>query len=119
MNLSAVTSQHITNASGTVAIASTSTSLGVTKVVNSAPYAENSGIIDTANAVITTADMIGIFSAVVLLASFAWNVYATRKRLKFKAEKAEFDQRYLELRQREHELELAKFKHGICNNENQ
>lgn len=110
MSTTVLTAQHVTNASGAVALASTSTSLGVAKITNVAPPEGAEQLIDKAHLLITTADMIGICSVTVLVLSFLWNVHATRKRTKREIAKAMLDERFYALRKSEHELELARFK---------
>jgi broad specificity polyphosphatase/5'/3'-nucleotidase SurE len=97
------TIQHVINTSGTVAIASTSTSIGVSKIAASAPPNAET-LISHANEWVTVADMIGMFSALVLFSSFLWNIYVTRKR------KA-IDEKFYQLRKQELQLERDKFKH--------
>lgn len=104
MTPSSVTTQHVTNASGTIAIASTSTSIGAQTIASKAPAGAEQ-LLHTADMVITTADMVGMFSASILFASFLWNIYSSKK-------KREIDERYYSLRKAEHELAMAKFKQG-------
>jgi hypothetical protein len=113
MNPINVTTQHVTNASGTIAIASTSTSLGVTRVISEAPIIGAEQLIDTANTILTTADVIGMFSGSILLMSFMWNVYATKRRMKMTMAKAIIDEKYYVLRKSEHELEIQKHKNNL------
>lgn len=101
MNPSSVTAQHVTNASGTVAIASSSTSIGATSVMTG--VAPDPVLIQNVASMVSTADMIALCSCVVLALSFAYNVYSTRKR-------RIIDESEHELRAKEYELELAKFK---------
>jgi len=110
MNLHAVTTQTVTNASGTIAIASATTGMGVTKVVNAAPVIGAEHLINTAGMVLSVAEITGICSAVILVLSFFWNVISTRRRLKIKVEQKELDEKYYTLRKYEYELELAKYK---------
>jgi hypothetical protein len=107
MNPTSATIQNVTNVSGTVAIASSSTSIGVAKVAASAPP-EATYLIDQANSVITSADMIAICSTVVLLTSLVWNVYASKK-------KQNMDEKFYQLRQAELALERAKFQQETSN----
>lgn len=101
MTPSSATIQHVTNASGTVAIASSSTSIGVTKVTEG--VMTNPTVIENINTVVSMADMIALCSLIVLVLSFLYNMYATRKRRKM-------DELSYDLRTKEYNLELAKFK---------
>jgi len=101
MTPSSATIQNVTNASGTVAIASSSTSIGVSKVVEGVTV--DPILIDQASSMVNTADMIALASLVVLTLSFIYNMYATRKQ-------RTLDERIERLRAKEYDLELAKFK---------
>lgn len=107
MNLSTVTPQHVTSASGTIAIASTSTSITTQRMLSDAP-ASAQELIQTAHEVISTADMIALASCLVLISSFAWNIYSSRK-------KQQMDEKFYILRQQELELEKEKFLREINN----
>ena len=100
MPLSNINSHHITNATGTVAIASSSSSMGVAKIAESAP-ADATLLIQEAHQIITTADAIAIVSVVIMGISFVWKVYTDIKR-------KDIDERLYDLRKRELELELIK-----------
>lgn len=102
MVMSFVTPQHVTNASGTIALASTSTSIGAQKIVNEAP-ASAEHMLHTANSVITTADMIALGSVSIMLASFLWNVYSSKKN-------RQIDEKFYRLRQEELALEMLKIR---------
>lgn len=104
--------QHVTNASGTVAIASTSTSLGVASVINSSPEITQS-LATTAQSVISTADLIGIFSVSILALSFLFNVYATKRRRILAEKQTSLDERFYTLRKAEHELDLTRYKASL------
>lgn len=96
-----VTPQTVTNASGTIAVASSSTSIGAQKIISEAP-ANAEQLLHTANQVITTADIIALCSCTILLFSFIWTIYSSRK-------KRVIDEKYYILRKQEYELERAKF----------
>lgn len=108
MSLSSATTQTVTNASGTVAIATTSTSLGVTQVIKDAPV-DAIQLIDAANYVITTADKIGMFSAIIMFLSFAYNIYSSRKKQRIELAKVDLDEQYYFLRMKEYELDKIKY----------
>lgn len=101
MSPSSATVQHVTNASGTVAIASSSTSIGVTKVTEG--VSTDPLLLDNISSIVSTADIIAAASVVILALSFGYNVYSTRKR-------RQLDEAFKDLRLKEYELDLAKFK---------
>lgn len=107
MNASVATTQHVTNASGTVAIASSTTSIGVAKVGEKA--LNDPALIESVNQVVSNADMIALCSVCVLTLSVIYNIYATRKR-------RALDEEFRDLRQKEYELNLAKFQAESCSN---
>ncbi len=109
MSLSVATTQHVTNASGTIAIASTSTSISVASVISEAPV-DAHNLVDIANQVITTADVIGICAIIVLTLSFIHTVVVTRKRKLEHAVRVYQDQQFYNLRLKEYELEREKFQ---------
>ena len=110
MNLSSLTAQHLTTTSGTLAIASTSTSLGVKKVISSAPSSGAEKMISDASTVLNVTEIIGICSVTILVLSFIWNVYSTKRRIKMAYDKSLLDEKYYILRKMEHELEIAKHR---------
>lgn len=110
MSPSHVTAQTVTNASGTIALASTSTNIGVTQVVNAAPVTGAEHLIHTAGAVLSLTEITGLCSAAVLILSFLWNIHSTRRKLKQTDQRNAINEKFYQLRKEEHELELAKYK---------
>ena len=108
MSIPAATAQTVTTASGTVAIATTSTSLGVAKVMAEAPT-DAQQLAEVAQYVITTADKIGLFSATIMLLSFTYTVYSSRRKRSIDLAKVELDGQFYQLRLGEYELEKAKY----------
>ena len=107
MNLSGALTQHVTNASGTIAIASTSTSITTQGIINDAPLTADT-LIQRAQEVISTADKIAIISCIVLVISVLWNIYSNKK-------KQQLDEKFYILRQQELELEKERFLREINN----
>lgn len=79
----------VTNVSGATAIVSASTS----KVVSMG----SPETIDMMREVMTTADIIGVCSFVVLALSFLWNVYSTRRKNKIELMNYELEREKFEL----------------------
>ena len=69
----------VTNLSGATAIVSVSTSKTASMIQDSVPPGLVE-VIQRTQEVMTTADIVGVCSFVVLFLSFVWNVYSTRKK---------------------------------------
>lgn len=95
MNVSSQVSAATTQVSGAVAIASASSSKTASLIAESSPEA-----VGATASVMFNAELIGLCSFVVMLLSFVWNVYSTKKRDKLNAE----------MREREIQLEERKVK---------
>lgn len=99
MNVSNQVSAATTQVSGAVTIVSASSSKTASTIAGAVPDAPTEVIV-RASEVATQAETIGICSFVVMLLSFAWNVYSTSKRDKLDRE---FRERELALREREYD----------------
>lgn len=102
MNVSSQLSAATTQVSGAVAIASASSSKTASLIAESSPEAAGA----TAG-VIFNAELIGLCSFVVMLLSFVWNVYSTKKRDKLNAE---MKARELELEERKVTLQEMEWR---------
>lgn len=109
MTLSTAIPQNVTNVSGTIAIASTSTSIGVAKVADAAPEGADI-LVTTAQQVISFADQMALFSVVIMTLSFLYTIWATNKKNKIAQRQAELDEKLYQIRKEELEFERAKLK---------
>ena len=101
MNPYNVTAQTVTNASGTVAIASSSTSFAVSNVT--AGVTHDPVLLENVHSFLSWSEAIGLVSVVTMILSFAYTVYSSqRKRM--------LDLQSHELRAKEYSLDLAKFR---------
>lgn len=106
MQITSVTNQTVTSASGTVAIASASTSKGVLIVTKDAP----TSVVQSAMEVVTIADIVAISSFVVLLLSSLWNVYSSRKMQQIESKNHELESRKLDMDRDRFNIELEKYR---------
>ena len=104
--------QNVTNISGTIAVAATSTSKGIEAVMTHAPT-NAEPLINAAHNAISLADKVGICSVCILGASFLYTIFSTRKRHRDIEAQLEIDKKFYTLRKEELELEKAKFKKGL------
>lgn len=96
MNTSSVMNQTVTNVSGATALVSASTSKTASIIQDSA-QANAPEVIQTAQDLMTTSDLIAVISVIVLVLSFLWNVYSTRRRnnismMNYKLEREKFEE---------------------------
>ncbi len=99
MNVSSQVSAATTQVSGAVAIASASSSKTASLIAESSPDIQIDAVGATAT-VMFNAEVIGLCSFIVMLLSFVWNVYSTKKRDKLNAD----------MRIKEYELEERKVR---------
>ncbi len=106
MTISSVTTQNATTASGAVAIVSASASTKVSTL----PSAET---IPSMMEVISWSEYIATFSAFVMVLSFCWNIYSSRKKSALIKKQTDAENRTADAQEESNKIERDKLQYQI------